>query len=99
MRMSTPGTTILKARRTNTYETRPLILRALPGATTMLRRAWGMIKRDGRPGHSTSGTLFMPQFPRRPLSGNPAGRYYAQYIEEVDYLFSGCSLGARRLRR
>src|SRR5215212_735166 len=59
--MSTRGTMMIKARRTNTYATRPLILRALPGATTTLRRAWGMIKRDGRrPGHSTSGPLSYP---------------------------------------
>src|ERR687890_371344 len=48
----------LKARKTNTYETRPLILRALRGATTTLQRAWGMIKRDGRrPEYSNSSPL------------------------------------------
>src|SRR5215208_7006411 len=45
--MLTPGTTMIKARRTNTYETRPLILRTRPGATTTLRRAW-MMKSGGR---------------------------------------------------
>jgi hypothetical protein len=49
MRRSTPGTTISKARRTNTSKTRLLILRIRPGAITTLRRAWwGMMKRDGR---------------------------------------------------
>src|SRR3954447_7793103 len=58
-RMNTPGSTISKARELNTYETRPLILRALPGATTTLRLAlWVRMKRDGR--RLGSGRVFRP---------------------------------------
>jgi hypothetical protein len=43
------GATIFKARRPNTYETKLLILKAPPGATTTLRLAlWVMRKRGGR---------------------------------------------------
>jgi hypothetical protein len=47
--MSTPGPTMSKARRSNTYETRTLVLKIHPGATTTLRRAsWVMMKSGGR---------------------------------------------------
>src|SRR5215216_6575522 len=63
---STLGITTPKSKRSSIGKTRLLMLRIRPGATTTLRRAWEMIKRDGiRPEHSHSGPLFMPvEFPR-----------------------------------
>src|SRR5215217_5938286 len=61
--MLTPGTTMIKARRTNTYETRPLILRTRPGATTTLRRAW-MMNSSGRR-RRRSHSIPLPQLLRK----------------------------------
>src|SRR5919112_1572555 len=82
-RMSTPGTTMIKARRTNTYETRPLILRTLRGAITTLQRAWGMIRRDGRrPEHSISSPLH-PLLPLQKGKTVHAEQVVADMVDEV----------------
>src|SRR5215204_5751476 len=71
---STLGSTTPKSKRSSIGKTRLLMLRIRPGATTTLRRAWEMIKRDGRrPEHSHFGPLFMPvEFPRIVFVGSPA---------------------------
>jgi hypothetical protein len=74
---------MIKARRTNTYETRLLILRALRGATTTLRRAWGMIRRDGRrPEHSHSSPLH-PLLALQKGKSVHAEQVVADMVEEV----------------
>src|SRR5918993_986353 len=65
-RTNTPGTTMSRARQTNTYETRKLVPRIRPGSTMMLRRGlWATMKRDGR--RLGSGEVF------RPANGGRAG--------------------------
>jgi hypothetical protein len=80
---STPGITTPKSKRNSIGKMRLLIARIRPGATTTLRRAWGMIKRDGRRLEHSNSSPLHPFLCLRKGKSVHAEQVVADMVDEV----------------